>query len=459
LEEIVILNKFKRLMLFLFISIGISVMLYLLSLRFYLRWDLTEYRLHSLTEKSSRLISKLDTPIEIIAFVRKGHENEKEVQRLLSAYRYVSSNIRYKIVDPEKRPQIAKRYGIDSYNKIVIEAQGRRQLVNILDEEHITDGIVRVWKGKKIKVAWIQGHGERPLKGSGLNTFNIIYERLKDENYDIQVLNMGDERISSDFDLIIIASPKIPFMHSEIQELERLFLNGKGILILLDPLNKTNMEEFLKRYGILVGEDMVVDKMGHLMGGDYLMPVVSRYGNHKITERFRLNTFFHMARSVEKGSPPNQWVRITPLLFTSDASWAETDLRSLLEGKVEFEEVRDRRGPICIGLICELRLPIREEDRKRTGIRGRGKLAVFGDSDFASNKYINFAANSLLIENTINYLSKRHELIFFKKRHRPIEALMLTKTQGRILFWVCIVIVPSSMLLLGVVVWLKRRAK
>jgi ABC-type uncharacterized transport system involved in gliding motility auxiliary subunit len=201
------------------------------------------------------------------------------------------------------------------------------------------------------------------------------------------------------------------------------------------------------------------------MGGDYLLPMVADYGFHEITEDFRLTSFFFMARSVEEAQEETQGITLTTLASTSANSWAETDRQALDEGEIGFDK-HDRQGPVSLAVIAELEPPIKEErdeqgDRKEEHyeIEGKGKLVVFGDIDFASNKFFNFSGNGDLITNTINYMVGREDLITIKKKHRPVEALMLTRNQGQVVFWIPVVFIPLLVLILGIVVWNRRRSR
>jgi ABC-type uncharacterized transport system involved in gliding motility auxiliary subunit len=84
---------------------------------------------------------------------------------------------------------------------------------------------------------------------------------------------------------------------------------------------------------------------------------------------------------------------------------------------------------------------------------------VFGDADFASNKFITLAGNNDLLTNTINYLVGRKDLITIAKKERPTDHVMLTRNQGLLLFWVPVVLIPLLVIVLGVVVWRRRRSR
>jgi ABC-type uncharacterized transport system involved in gliding motility auxiliary subunit len=221
------------------------------------------------------------------------------------------------------------------------------------------------------------------------------------------------------------------------------------------------LKDFLREYGLVISSDMVVDKMSRVMGGDFLLPMIVTYGNHEITRNFRLLSFFSLARSVEVDkNVKKKGLILTNLALTSQESWAETDREALNQGKARLDG-DDRQGPLSLAVIVELdpKEAKAEGTKEEDQITGEGKLVVFGDADFASNKFVSLAGNSELITNTINYLVGRKDLITIPEKERPTDHLMLTRNQGLLLFWIPVVLIPLLVIVLGVVVWRKRRSR
>src|SRR3546814_4632722 len=73
-------------------------------------------------------------------------------------------------VDPDKQPELARREGVRLYNAAVIEAAGRRVLVQGTDEAEIAIGIQRVLRQRAITVCFVEGHGELPIDAFELHS-------------------------------------------------------------------------------------------------------------------------------------------------------------------------------------------------------------------------------------------------------------------------------------------------
>ncbi len=440
----------------------------LLSERHYFRWDLTSTDEHSLSDKTIQVLKNVKTPVTIKAFVRAGFQEAEDAKRLLSAYRYKAPTITYELIDPEKNPAITRRYNVKSINTFVLEGFNRSQTIKIADEEHVTNALIRLIESNIQKVYWLTGHGERPFKGTGPESLGMMHDTLGKENYEFLELNLTQKDIPPDTSLVIVAAPVKQLFPAEITSLRKYLNRGGRVMLFLEPFYDGGLQAFLKSYGILITDDIIVDKMSRVMGGDYLLPMVANYGNHEITRDFRLTSLFEMARSVQPADEPNENTTVIALAFTSPNSWSETDRQSLDTGRVQFDK-NDRQGPISLAAIAEIEPPVKkvstEKDSKDSkkneadNINGKGKLVVFGDVDFASNKRLKLAGNEDFITNTINYIVGRGNLITIKKKHKPVEPLVLTQAHARLAFWIPVVIMPLLVLVSGIVIWYRRRSR
>ena len=73
-------------------------------------------------------------------------------------------------VDPDKQPELARREGVRLYNAAIIEAAGRRVLIQGTDEAEIAIGIQRVLRTRSLTVCFLEGHGEFPMDGFEFHT-------------------------------------------------------------------------------------------------------------------------------------------------------------------------------------------------------------------------------------------------------------------------------------------------
>jgi len=152
-------------------------------------------------------------------------------------------------------------------------------------------------------------------------------------------------------------------------------------------------------------------------------------------------TFFPMSRSVESTS--GSGASATDLMKTSEESWAETEINS---GKVAFDEGKDKKGPIVLGVAANKT----EGDKE-------ARLAVIGDSDFAANQFVGVQRNGDLFMNSINWLAQDEDLISIRPKNPADRRVSMTEADQNQLFWITLVLMPLATIGSGVYIWWRRR--
>ncbi len=439
----------------------LAVVVSLLSDRHYFRWDLTASGEHTLSAQTLQALKTVTEPVKVIAFVRDPSEEASGVKKLLSAYQYHLKGMSLEYVDPDRNPALTRQYDVQALNTVILEGFGRTQTVKVPDEENLTNALVRLSKGRTEKVYWVMGHGERPFKSDAPESLATIHKALSSQDFAFEELNLAQKDIPEEAALVVVAAPEKALFPEEVASLKRYLNRGGSLLVLLDPYQDAGLKDFLREFGVVIASDVVVDKMSRVMGGDFLLPMIVTYGDHEITRNFRLLSFFSLARSVEVDKDvKKKGLTLTNLALTSQDSWAEMDREALNQGKARLDP-EDRQGPISLAVMVELnpKDAKAEEAKDEDKIMGEGKMAVFGDADFASNKFASLAGNTELITNTINYLAGRKDLIAIPEKERPTDHLMLTRNQGLLLFWIPVVVIPLLVIILGVAVWRRRRSR
>jgi ABC-type uncharacterized transport system involved in gliding motility auxiliary subunit len=193
------------------------------------------------------------------------------------------------------------------------------------------------------------------------------------------------------------------------------------------------------------------------------MPVVSEYGTHPITENFRYATFFPYARSVDELDDAPEGVSIQIIAKSSPNSWSE---RQLDQQEVRYNEDLDISGPISLAAVMTMEPG--EENTESAAAESKEseepinnkeiRLAVFGDADFAANGYYNLSGNGNMFLNTVNWLTEESDLISIQPKTSQPRTIQLTPTQGRLIFFVSLIILPAAVLLTGIFVWMRRRS-
>ena len=111
---------------------------------------------------------------------------------------------------------------------------------------------------------------------------------------------MREAKVPPDCAILVVAGPKTRLMEEELAAIEKYLAGGGKAFFLLDPRlgdqGETGLSEFLAKWGVAVGHDIIIDTMSQLFAGDYFMPVITNYAEHSITKDFKLASFFPICR-------------------------------------------------------------------------------------------------------------------------------------------------------------------
>jgi ABC-type uncharacterized transport system involved in gliding motility auxiliary subunit len=278
--------------------------------------------------------------------------------------------------------------------------------------------------------------------------------------YDVKKLALAlSANFPADCDLLVVPGPKKALLPNEVDTIKGLISRGGRVFFMLDPETDPGLAPLLADYGLKIENDLIVDTVSRLLGGDYFMPVVSEYEFHDITKSFRYATFFPFARSIEEADKKPDGATVTVIARTSPNSWSE---RQLDQKEVKFDKDKDKQGPISLAVVETLKVKGTETKDVPPAENAAGekeaRLAVFGDSDFATNRYYRLSGNGNFFLNTVNWLTEEADLISIQPRTSSPRTIQLNPSQGRLLFFVSVILLPLAVLVLGIFVWLRRRS-
>ena len=80
---------------------------------------------------------------------------------------------------------------------------------------------------------------------------------------------------------------------------------------------------------------------------------------------------------------------------------------------------------------------------RRAPVARRSRIAVVGDSDFATNSFFHIMGNGTLFLNTVNYLAAQENLIGLEPRTHDLPRVNLTNRQMKGTFFLSVILVPA----------------
>jgi ABC-type uncharacterized transport system involved in gliding motility auxiliary subunit len=253
-----------------------------------------------------------------------------------------------------------------------------------------------------------------------------------------------------------VAGPQKDLLPNEVDALVGYVARAGKILFLVDPFQNAGLGPLLERWGLGLGSDVIIDinPQGRLAGAGPEVPVVGDYISHPITRDFRFATFFPVARTVSAKEKPPEGVSAQGLARTSGESWAETNQDQIRTGQVK-PDPGEVRGPLTIAAVATV--DAKDVPGERKGAKAR--IVLIGDSDFASNGFVNLSGNRDFFLNTLSWLAEEENLIAVRPKESRSAPVFLTAAQGQVVFLVPVVLIPLAVIVAGGVAVARRRGR
>ncbi len=453
----------------------IFVMVNVLSLRYNVRGHWSRSTALRLSPKSIQVLEAVNEDIQVFAILRPSHEAYARTIALLNEYAASSGKVSVHLADPDRNlaetEQLVRHYRLDGREAIVFAIAGRHRAVPAADlmeygypeedgapprrsfrgEPLFSSAIHSLTQSTRPAIHFVQGHGERsPLDFDRRTGYSRIAARLRDENLDVEILNLGEAKgVPAHCALMVIAGPAREFAPFEIA-LIRDYLDRKGrLFVLLDARTRTGLEPLLHTWGVLLGDDIVVDETRTLSGRELY---ISSYPDHPVTRPLQgLASVLFLPRSVRArpftagGDKP----AIADLATSSAQGWAEFNPD---EASPHFDPQVDIAGPVPVAAAIE-RGPV---PGVHVQIRPT-RIVVIGDSSFASNGGL-MGANADLFLNSVNWLLDREDLLAVSPRPVGEFRLVMDARQLRVLFAALVIGLPGLVAAAGLAMaWIRRR--
>jgi ABC-type transport system involved in multi-copper enzyme maturation permease subunit/ABC-type uncharacterized transport system involved in gliding motility auxiliary subunit len=450
-------------LLIVFLVVGILGLVNYLGISHHKRYDFTAAKLHSLSDQSVTVVKALKTDVVFKCFFREGNYGRAAMENLLKIYAYNSPRVKYEFIDPDRNPGLVKRYGVTD-GTTVIEVGDKEGRLTTTTEEDVTNALIKATRAQKKVIYFLEGHGEESLEEAGDNGFATVKAELEKLGYEVkkQSLALAD-RFPKDCDLLVVPGPQKDLLSNEYETIRAYLKVGGRALFMVDPETSTLLPLFLADFGIQLENDIVVDTVSRLLGGDYFMPVVTEYEAHAITKDFRYATFFPNARSVEVGGTKPEGADVTVLAKTSPNSWSE---RELDQKEVKFDPAKDKQGPIGLAAVVTIKTTPAEapapapeaKPEEKAPAEKETRVAVIGDSDFVKNRYYGLPGNGNFFLNVANWLTEESDLIAIQPRTRAPRTIQLTQAQGKFMGFFAIFLLSLPVRILGVYISIRRRS-
>ena len=469
--------------------IGVLVAAAYFSVRFPVRFDMTASRIYSLSEPTVQMLGRLEKPVHIVFFHDPMMRETVEIYQLIAKQ---TGKVTVEYYDPMLNPAQARMRGVEFAGTAIFESEGRRLQINGPSETDIANGILRISQGAQQVVCFLDGHGEpdpfsleshdhsegNPGHSHGLGAKVVLHERhgIAKARHGLETLNYVVEKLSllqgnntlSRCTVLVVAGPKAALLPAEVKAIDRYLASGGNAFFMLDPFIRNGLEPVLRQFGVVLDDDLVIDEASHFWT-DVSSPAVTDYNRHEITRDLPL-TFFPGVRSLSPTPQRVPGTSVRQVINSSKSSYGGTSRE-----RAEFNKEKDKPGPLTL-MVAVNRRPefvasteavtrngepapsVAAEQTGKPGAKGAlSRIAVIGDSDFATNSFFHILGNGTLFLNTVNYLAAQENLIGLEPRTYDVPRVDLTNRQMKGTFFLSIILIPALMAVVGIAVWWRRR--
>ncbi len=435
------------------------------------RYDATEKKIHTLSERTLAVLHALDRPAELLAFFPTGDPARAEVGDLLGRYAAASDRIHWRFVDAEREPDLADQCGVRNQGVLVARvgktiAQDSGAASEGITEQTATNLLIKVTRAGPHVVYMVVGHGEpAPEDSQEPGGLGALAASLRDESFEVKTLLLATApEVPGAAAAVIVAGPRKPLLAHEVEALARFLSRGGRLLLLLDPGTDPGLGPLLADYRIAPGDNMIVDQeeipfLGTRLGLD---PIVQDFEPHAVTRGFKERIVLFEARSIDaatSGGLPG--VEAQVLARTRPSSWAAADYRGILSTGQVVKGPKDVPGPIPVAVAASLheeKAAAGDRANSRAGSTSSARIVVIGDSDLATNAHLADFFNREFVLNVVEWLAGSEDLVVEGPRGFRPSRLNMTSDDFRTLFRLGVLLMPEVLLIAGLAVWWRRRS-
>lgn len=434
----------------------------------YILFDMTGNKLFSISEDTKIMLRALDKDVKIIVYSEESGF-DTNISELLRRYEAESSHVSVEYLDPVTNPKLYKNYSNTQIasGSLIVQSGDKYRIINYEDlyqieysmdyttysysenvtgidaEGQITSAVAYVTGEEAHVIYFTSGHGEAELESS-------YTELITKANATMDTINLlTEEAVPDDADGLIIYAPTSDFNEEDMNKV-REYVNRGGNVILAMPT--TGEEEpvlykFLEDYGLTVQNYVVADagRGYYLQTPFYLLPNVtySEYTS-SVYDEYYVFAPYTLAMTVSETKPETS--DITALLTSSDDSYAKPLTASLSSDE---KEEGDLDGPFVVAAMVK----VSNEDGSEGKILATGSAYLFSE---AANSMVS-GGNSKLFAEVISKYVSNDVVVAIPAKSYAISYLILTEAD--ITTWrnIILMIIPGAILIIGFIVWFRRR--
>ncbi|MCL2220743.1 MAG: GldG family protein [Oscillospiraceae bacterium] len=476
---------------FLALIVLVNIFVSMLTERFFLKLDLTEAGIFTLSDRAAEFLSGVNETVDIVVMAEEStwlaNNNLAMISTILTNYSATTGGrIRVQYVNPDLNVFDGPNYGnslsalVEAHteltdmtrNDIVFISERRATRVPVaslfvqrtdnfgrpvetslrVDQEFIS-ALVYVLNESIARIVFVENHGE-----DSTEHMRQIFER---SGYISSSINLALEEIPEDTVLVVSAAPKFDFLSEEIIKLEQFMSLGGNVMIIYDfnTVQLPVLDAFLAEWGVAVENKLIFDEENTFIPQHGVIGAVVSAGALPSTEASAVFTLdipvgIRTARPLRAVRGEGVMENMFPLVRTVSAS----SYAKALDGTVTTweREPGDASGPFTIAYN------IRHLTRDAEGTQVWANLIVVGAAMFDDPFLAIFSEtfyNVFFLADLANDLNPFGERVFIPARNLATGHLLVSSAGARTVLILMVIALPLLIIAAGILIWRRRRHK
>jgi len=485
-------------------ALAVTILVNILAARHYERWDYTTSKLYTLSPATLSTLHDLQRNVRVEVLLSSSDPLYGSVKNMLENYGAETTRLDVRFVDPDRHPAefvaVQQKYGIVAgrtedgtvvADAAIVMASGERHwfisaddLVDFSEvddgrtksklEQSLTEGIRAVLGGPRKRVCFSYGHGELSLDDNTSQGLGELRDRLQKNNYEAVTVSATDtspDEAYADCDALVVVKPSRPFSSEEADAIAGRMRDGMSGFFMLNPMLDadqgrqidTGLEPVARMFGIGLENDYVFERDDDARiprgTGEVFFPELAA---HPTTDGLvgpslavaGLRIVAMRARSLR--TLPAE-VQPTTIMKTSEEAFGMRDFhRWVKEGGAPEQGPGDHEGPLAIGMAAELPAP--DEAEQTHGAR----LVVVGTANLAISRNwrdLALRGNAVLVGNILSWIAAKPPIVDVPAKVTPAATLRISEGSLNEVLRYVLVFMPGAAILLGIAVYMRRRAR
>jgi gliding-associated putative ABC transporter substrate-binding component GldG len=279
------------------IVLGILAVINFMSVRHFVRADLTEGKDFTISNSTKKVVGELDDIVNINAYFSKNLPPylinlERQVKDILDEYKaFAHGNLEVKFIDPASDPALEQKIrfmGIPQARLNIIEKdkaevvnvyfgmavmyEDKKEVIPVVQnvmtlEYDLTSAIIKVKRSEEKTVGFLTGHKEYSTEEDYSEVMSSLGKQYNVVNVDVS----EGKKVPENVNTLIVGGPKEKLSEREKYAIDQFLMHGGRIVFLIDVVDisprgltateiDSNLNDMLEHYGVKLGRTLVLDR-------------------------------------------------------------------------------------------------------------------------------------------------------------------------------------------------------